>query len=59
MDGSTLFIGDVGSLKIQADGRVVTEEILLQDEKLRGEWGDRVYRTRVYFGSVPQIVVTM
>ena len=58
-DGSTLSIGDAGSLKIQADGQVAIEEILLQDEKLRGEWGDRVYRTRIYFGSVPQIMITM
>lgn len=58
-DGSTLTVGDVDTLKIEADGQVIIEEIPLTDAKLQGEWGERVYRTRVFFGRTAQIKVVI
>lgn len=58
-DGTVLSIEGSGSLKIQADGEVRIEKIDLQDEKLKGEWGACVYRTRVSFGENPEIVTVI
>lgn len=55
-DGKRLSIAGSGVLNIQADGEVKIEQIILEDEKLRGEWGDCIYRTRIYFGEKPQII---
>lgn len=58
-DGSCLSIENSGSLRIQTDGEVKIERIVLQDEKLKGEWGECVYRTLVSFGDGSQVVTVI
>lgn len=58
-DGEYLSIYNSGKLKIQADGDIIIEKIELKDEKLKGEWGENVYRVKVYFGTIPRIITTI
>lgn len=54
-DGRVTLAGK-GSFQIIGEYDVGTEEILLTDPKLQGEWGDKLYRTR-FFLKKPQISI--
>ena len=43
-----LTVGTCGTLSFSETVQAEVEEITLADKKLRGEWGDVIYRTKVY-----------
>ena len=53
-----LEIGKLGKIYLDSGCSVEIEEIKLTDHKLMNEWGDKLYRTKIYIKS-PQFTFTI
>ncbi|QHQ60889.1 hypothetical protein Ana3638_09010 [Anaerocolumna sedimenticola] len=51
LQGKTLVIGELGKIYFESEFSAEIEEIKLTDPKLMKEWGEKLYRTKVYIND--------